>query len=555
MIKDLIKTRNILKNIRKNNQDFIINLDNHSIDEFEWFIKKELERRDLFFEYNCNVFFECIIYYCVRYGYNEQLFLLLNEVRDIQNISIDYLKEISIKFSLKFDNLEVLDVYKEEVKFDFILSNIKLFNNKSCVILKKLINNEVKSMETICKLAELRNSYLDFFIYELINEFGFNKYYLNNKFLNSLCEFNKFEVIKNLHKNKLLNPEYNYGNFSYDVIKNGHYKLFKYLYENNFFNLESQDRSLTWRIVLFDNLKMYKLIDKDFLEHYKYTELEHCLNHASINCLNYLFELFPDLESDFLLKANEEFYKQSFLNECLKNITNIHEGDMHLDSIEYINRKSYLMKKFLNYIPSNFNAMWTLDFNFYSVKKLDIDESFLKKPREIIDNKIEDSHFCHTVQYSLFTIFIDFLVSNNHEEKEKIIDWIFESNLLKNNLILLEYLNSKNIKPYYSSKYCKRIILEEKFLEAAENSNYFSLNNLKFLKSIFDFDLSLNSNKLLRNCLINIEIHGYKNIIEIVDYLLKEKNVIKKLDKSILLQIDNEEMREKILNVIKFKEF
>ena len=538
----------LLKKIKKGeyqdlNKDIIENDENILL--FKKLIEKKHED-DTYFSGFYNFLLFAAANLCIKNNLN-------NTLEDLINIL-----EIDIYISRNFNYLLTLSmIHKnyyfikkniEKIEYSQIKDSVEFYN----IEFIKIINNEIlkkhknEILYNISSLENLSKDNEEVFIF-LIENYGYNKYYADNAILNSLCCNGHLNLIKYLHKNKLIDVDIDFNDFLYSVIKNNHEDIFIFFLENYNINVHYKYNSLFYRIFLFDRVNFFKILNNYNMlnKNYFKNEFISFINLGAWDCFNYL------LENNYI--KNEYFFYNLIdifknLNECFK----VKKINLNINIKKYLENKI----KFLNYILNNIDKkdLNNIILEIYSFFEQDHIQKEFHVVEDIQLNLENDNHKIKNIlSFNLFKEIINFIINNKHNIKDKFyykkINWLFLHSMCSNNIFILYFLLENKIN--FNKKYLKaQEDIYSTFYDYLQSSfHYIEFEELKFFVDFFNIDLSHNNNCLFYYFLSSNDAFVNKDYYNMIDYFLSDKKVQEKLTEDIAC--DCSHGKDKVLAKIK----
>lgn len=552
--------KKILKKIRINDNEFLSSLNEELANDFSDFILKEFERKPflIFEEYNTKPFWDFILFYCIKYSYNKQFIFILNKIYKQTNNNISKIDKFDIlKNCIKYNNFYLFSYFFKDENFSYIIEMIYDFNEDFYYnFSKKYIHTQKQSMDIMYLLSQSHSKTHNYIFFDLIEKHGFNTYYKNNETFSYLCENNNIEIIEKLVNNNLINSDYNLNDFTFGIIENNHFELFKYLYNKNHININHKFKSVLYQIIMFDRVDFLKYIEKEneanFFEKFSKGIFEYQLIFGSVKCFNYTVNN-KYIKLKFL-NENNDLNNFIFLKESLEKVTKIQDSLIYYDSKTYIENKINIFKSLLEYLKINPELLINVNYFFYSLKDLKYNPDIFNTENNIEENNIEDSQFCLNFHFILFKIYIDFLIKNKSYFKpdcfSRQINYIIINSLEFNNFELFEYVVDKKINLYLTKVFIEEIYCSIfSFLNKHENLN---IEKINLIINYFEVDISFYNNKILKFFLG--QETNEKKFSNIIEWLLKDKKVVKKINKDFLCLISKEN-EVKIKQILKLQDF
>lgn len=235
---------------------------------FEYAFNKIFDKHDFDYILNINIYKKFI----GEFNKSKNKTKIVPYILDyIKNINVKYINEFIIDIILITENLELINLIKDNQYF--ILQLFKIKDNNFII---KIINNlNLKDYSTILLLT-------------LINEKYITLEYYKNKFNNIILQYEQIiKIIKNKNSNKIF--EYikqNNINVKYDdLIKSNFTFGIKLLYHNNY----TFNHNDALNIIMFKNIEILELM---YLKSYRANEniFYNTLLNNNYECIQFLFK-------------------------------------------------------------------------------------------------------------------------------------------------------------------------------------------------------------------------------------------------------------------------
>ena len=303
----------LLKKIKKGEYQYL-NKDIIENDENILLFKKNIMKKNEdnpFFSGYYNFLLFAVANFCIKNNLNNTLEDLINilEIDIYITRNFNYL----LTLSMIHKNYYFIKKNMKKIEYSQIKNSVEFYN----IEFIKIINNEIlkkhknEILYNISSLENLSENNKEVFIF-LIENYGYNKYYSDNAILNSLCCNGHLNLIKYLHKNKLIDVDIDFNDFLYSVIKNNHEDIFIFFLENYNINVHYKYNTLFYRIFLFDRVNFLQILHNYSMlnENNFKNEFREFIIFGAWDCFNYL------LENNYI--RNEYFFFN--LIDIFKNI-------------------------------------------------------------------------------------------------------------------------------------------------------------------------------------------------------------------------------------------
>ena len=501
---------------------------------------------------------DTLFYIVTKFCFKNKFNKMIEHLQNILNIKQDYINNYTqslLPIAFKYKNYQFIKENFEYIKYDFIKKNInlidiKIFKTFNESIFNKKIENliyELASYKKINKDNELLFKYL-------IDKYGYNKYYKANGILYCLCCNGHFNLIKYLHKNNLIDTDFDFNDFLYPIIKNNHEEIFVFFLDNYKINTTYKYDSLHYRIFLFDRVNFLKILNKYNMLNKKSlrSEIDKMVKLASWDCFQYL------LKNNYIKKKyffKNLIYTFNNIKKCFEKV-NI---DFNIKIKDYIEKKT----KFLNYILNNINKK-NLNYIIFELFIVFMNNHISRDCHIIENNELnleENSNkIKHILYFNLEKVIITFIINNKNNIKKEFYDrkinWLFIHSMCSNNVFIIDFL-LKN-KQKINNKHLENTDVYSAFYDYLTSSFHdIEFEELKLLVDFFNIDLSYNNNCFFYYFLSSSDSFVNKDYKNIIDYFLADNKVQEKLSEDIVYDCSHgkEEILEKIKKIKKIQNF